>query len=80
MALIDVISDQVSQMCCAERREVGDVVTLPVSNYKGMVFEERHADAVDIPVQLITGTVMGIQWRPAIIRREGDYAMVEVGY
>jgi hypothetical protein len=25
VALVDVISDQVNQECCAERREVGDV-------------------------------------------------------
>ena len=80
MALVSVILDGGDHRCCGERREVGDLVTIHVHNYQGTIYEERHAAGVDITTQPINGIITGIRWRPAIMRREGDYAMVQEGY
>jgi hypothetical protein len=55
VASIAVILDGVDHMCCGEHREVGDVVTILVQNYKGTLHEERHGEGV--VTQPITGTV-----------------------
>jgi hypothetical protein len=80
MATVNVILDSSEHMCCGERRAVGDTVTIWVQNYKGTIYEERHGEGVGIETQPITGVITAIQWRPAIMLREGEYAMRLVGY
>ena len=77
---INVLLSDWEHMCCGERRRVGDVVTIPVQNYEGTIYEHRHGEGTGIAAQPITGTVTAIQWRPAILLREGDYAMKVIGY
>ncbi len=81
MAVVNVILDGGDHYCCGQHREVGDVVTIEVLNYEGTIYEQRHGGlGLDSVTRPITGTITGIQWRPAIMRREGDYAMVLEGY
>ena len=80
MVVVNVILDGSDHMCCGERRAVGDAVTIWVQNHKGTIHEERHGEGVGIETQPITGIITAIQWRPAIVQREGDYAMNLVGY
>lgn len=55
MAAVSVILDAWEHICCGERREVGDVVSIPVQNYKGTIFEERHGEGLGIETRLIRG-------------------------
>ena len=80
MTNVAVVIDDSEHMCCGEHRKVGDVVTIPVQNYEGTIYEDRHGHLVGQEAQTITGTVLGIRWRPAIRLWEGDYARRRVGY
>ena len=80
MATVNVILDSSEHMCCGDRRAVDDAVTIWVQNYNGTIYEERHGEGVRIETQPITGVITAIQWRPAIMLREGDYAMRLIGY
>jgi hypothetical protein len=70
MALVTVILNDTDHICCGPRREVGDTVTMQVHNYQGQVYEERHPGGVSIATQPMTGTIVKMEWRPAIMREE----------
>lgn len=70
MVRVSVILDSVDHECCGPRREVGDVVKMHIHNYQGQIFEERHPDAVSIATQLMTGTIVGMEWRPEFMHEE----------
>lgn len=53
---------------------------MEVHNYKGTIYEEHHGEGLGIRTQRITGMITAIQWRPAIMLHEGDYAMTLIGY
>ncbi len=76
MTTATVILDSADHLCCGPRRSVGDTVTMQVHNYRGQVYEERHPGGVDIATQAMTGTILRIEWLPAVMRQE---AMAE-GY
>lgn len=80
MAPVAVILDYSEHMCCGEHREVGDVVTMTVGNYRGEIYEERHGEREGIELRPITGVITAIRFRPQIVVREGDYARRLVGY
>jgi hypothetical protein len=77
---VSVLLADSEHMCCGERRAVGDAVTIKVQIFEGTIYEERHGDGVGVDTQPISGIVSAIQWRPAIMLREGDYAMKLIGY
>lgn len=70
MALVSVLLDSIDHMCCGPRRQVGDTVTMQIHNYQGQVYEERHPGGVSIATQPMTGTIVRIAWRPAMMREE----------
>ena len=80
MAKIAVLLIDWEQMCCGERREVGDVITLQVQNLDGTIYEIRHGVSPGTAAHSIRGSITDIRWRPAEMLREGDYAMTVVGY
>ncbi len=81
VAVVNVILDGDDHYCCGEHREVGDVVTIEVLNYEGTIYEQRHGGlGLDSLTRPITGTITGIQWRPAIMRHEGYYGRILEGY
>lgn len=43
---------------------------MQIHNYQGQVYEERHPGGVGIATQPMTGTIVGIAWRPAMMREE----------
>ncbi len=49
---------------------VGDTVTMHIHNYQGQIYEERHPGGVGIATQPMTGTIVSMEWRPAIMREE----------
>ena len=57
-------------MCCGPLRQVGDTVHMQVHNYRGQVYEERHAGGVSIATRPMTGTIVQMEWCPAIVRKE----------
>ncbi len=70
MALVSVILDGFDHMCCGPHRQVGDTVTMQIHNYQGQIYEERHTGGVSIATEPMTGTIEGMEWRPAIMREE----------
>jgi hypothetical protein len=68
--LVNVVLDGTDHMCCGPRRQLGDVVTMHIHNYRGQVYEERHPGGVSIATQMIAGRIEGIRWRKAVTRRE----------
>ena len=70
MAQVTVILNSIDHMCCGPRRQVGDSVTMQIHNYRGQVYEERHPGGVSIKTQSMTGTILGIAWRPAMMKRD----------
>lgn len=63
MAEIGVLLDFVGQECCGPVRRVGDTFSSSIHNYRGAVYEERHADAVSIRCYPMEGRITGIAWR-----------------
>ena len=43
---------------------------MQIHNYQGQVDEERHAGGVSIATQPMTGTILRMEWCPAIVRKE----------
>jgi len=84
MALVNVILDSTDHMCCGPRRQVGDTVTMQIHNYRGQVYEERHPGGVSIATYPMTGTIVSMEWRSAImreeVRAEGFTARTREGY
>ena len=70
MAPVTVILDSIDHLCCGPRRQMGDTVTMQVHNYRGQVYEERHPGGVSIATQTMTGTIVRIEWLPAVMREE----------
>jgi hypothetical protein len=70
MAVVTVVLHSVDHMCCGPLRQVGDTVTIQIHNYRGQVYEERHAGGVSIATQPMTGTIIHMEWCPAIVRKE----------
>jgi hypothetical protein len=70
MAVVTVMLDSGDHMCCGPLRHVGDAVTMQIHNYQGQVYEERHAGGVSIATQPMTGTILHMEWCPAILRKE----------
>jgi hypothetical protein len=70
VALVNIMLRCVDHWCCGPRRRVGDTVTMHIHNSQGQVYEERHPDSVSIATQAMTGTIVGMEWRPAIMREK----------
>jgi hypothetical protein len=68
--LVSVVLDGIGHMCCGPRRQLGDTVTMQIHNYQGQVYEERHPGGVSIVTQPVTGTIVQIAWRAALMRDE----------
>jgi hypothetical protein len=70
VAVATVLLDGIDHVCCGPVRQVGDTVTIQIHNYRGQVYEERHAGGVSIATQPMTGTKVWMEWCPAIVRKE----------
>jgi hypothetical protein len=63
---VAVFLDKVGQRCCGPLRQVGDTFSSSIHNYRGVIYEERHADGVSIRCFPMTGVIKGIAWRPVL--------------
>ncbi len=66
--------------CCGDVRHVGDSVTMTVFNDDGQLIEQRHDYQNELRGQPITGHIVAIEWRPAVLTRVAERSYVIDGY
>ena len=66
--------------CCGDARAVGDAVSMKVFCHDGQFVEQRHDYDNEISIQVISGTITGIAWAPAILERVDEVSRTIAGY
>ena len=80
MGRVTVQLDGWEHECCGDRRRVGDTVTLSVAYHDGHWFEQRHDYGNGMSQRRVSGRLVAIGWRPAILRHVTDVAQEVEGY
>jgi hypothetical protein len=80
MSEVKVLLDDWEHQCCGDLRKVGDVVTMSVHQSDGRLFEQRHDYGKPVIAHTITGRILGISWRPAILVPVNQLVRVVEGY
>ena len=60
---VAVLVSWVDQTCCGPIRRAGDTFSSSIHNYRGVIYEERHVDAVSIQCVPMTGVIKRVAWR-----------------
>lgn len=63
MSQVTVLVSWVDQTCCGPISRAGDAFSSSIHNYRGVIYEERHVDAVSIQCVPIIGVIKRVAWR-----------------
>jgi hypothetical protein len=77
---VKVLLDEWEHQCHGDLRRVGDTVTMSVYESEGLLIDKRHDYGKPVVAHALTGRVVRIGWRPAILVQVNELFQAVEGY